>query len=374
MAKVKNKTTLSQEEEIRLLASLASKHINNEKTASSEKVKTNLAVLDYVFGNGIGLSSVVQLVGGEHSGKTTVASYCANKIMEYTEKPILYLDFEGQLDPEWFYYNTGKDLEVHQKIAQRILNGDAALDLSDERLKKLIYYWRGEGLEGMNALREMNSGGAFSCVIIDSLSSMRFPQELTEEYDKTLMAQKARFQTKMLDTIEHQLSLFDTVFFIINQYRANLTGYGSARIIPGPYKLRHSSVYIMEMKQLGGASSEITDASGILGTLSEIKCTKNKRGVKYRSGNLAYLFPKNGAGGLDPYYNNALFLTDNNVIQKKGSWYVLNEETSVQGVNNVVKYLREHPDYMNKTVNSFLNELEKGSGLQDYNDPLAALL
>lgn len=356
MAKSKTDTYISEEDQMKLIAKLEKKFEPNFRTKAMEKIKTGIATLDYLFDGGVTKGSVMQLVGAEHSGKTTLAMYLAKRLMSEMARPCLYLDFEGQLDPDWLWYNTGIDLDLHE----RLIENQDQLDFSDPEMRKLFYYFKGEGIEGMNAIRELNGSGGFACIVIDSLPSMRFPNEEQADYEKHLMASKASPQTRMLDTIEKQISHSDTVFIVINQYRANLSPYGSNKIIPGPTKLKHTTTYQMELKPYPASSRMIELNGENAGSLSSIKCTKNKRGRAWREGNLAFLFPGTDVGsGLSQDYNNCKFIIDNGLVVKKGSWFMLDEEHKAQGEVNFIKMLSNEPELQQKIIADFFELTEK---------------
>jgi recombination protein RecA len=356
LVKSKTENYISDEDQMKLIAKLEKNFEPNFQAKPIQKIKTGIATLDYLFDGGITKGCAIQLVGAEHSGKTTLAMYLAKRLMDEMARPCLYLDFEGQLDPDWLWYNTGIDLDLHE----RLIENQDQLDFSNPEMRKLFYYFKGEGIEGMNAIRELNGSGGFSCIVIDSLPSMRFPNEEQAKYEKHLMASKASPQTRMIDTIEKQISGSDTVFIAINQYRANFKQWGPDKIIPGPWKLRHTTTYQMELKPFPASSRMIELNGENAGSLSFIKCTKNKRGRAWREGNLAFLFPGTEVGsGLSANYNNCKFIIDNGLVIKKGSWFMLDEEHKAKGEVNFIKMLSNEPELQKQIIDGFFELTEK---------------
>ncbi len=353
--------TQNKEERLKLLAAREKELgiLSHVMEKDVEKIQTGLMPLDYVVGGGIAPSSIIEIAGAEKSGKTTLATYIAYKVMEHSGLPIYYFDFERTLNPNWL---STCGVDVHE------------LQNRDPSMFRLLQV---SGTESLDIITKVVPTGAISCVVIDSLPTMRFDDEEVGHYQIGI---KAKNQTDLINAVVNMIGQgrAETIFIIINQYRSNVTSYGSPIKNFGPMALFYSNSYQLDINMLSKSKGGFIEENDmIVGNSSRLLCKKNKYGEAYLESQVNFYFPPrlnpgisyspeelvaergrlvHKPSGLDIEDNNAQFFYRMQMIQRKGSWYAWKDgeqEISVQGLPEVTATFKKSPKLMYNMIDEF---------------------
>ena len=163
--------------------------------------------LNYAFGGGFPIGRVVELFGPESGGKTTIASFIGGQFQRRTDggaKAVLFLDIEHSFDKlyaETAGLNTSDDF-----IFARPVNGEEAFTITEEFVKS----------------------GKVGLIIWDSVATTSSVQEMDNEYGKSNFGKSAALMSQGLRKLNPYLSRTETSMILINQIRADPTGFSPA--------------------------------------------------------------------------------------------------------------------------------------------------
>lgn len=193
---IKKKRELTSDENYELALNFIKKQEYNHQIEEVKRLKTDIVGIDWLFGGGVPYGRIVEIFGGEGSGKSTLCLEIA-KVFQSLGKCVLYADFEHTLDLSYIR-NIG-------------LNVDST---------KLWICHQPYCLEfGADAIIKLVETGRIGLVIIDSVPSMVPKDELEGKMVDTTVALQARLLAKLLRRLVGLLSRTQTTVLFINQVR-----------------------------------------------------------------------------------------------------------------------------------------------------------
>lgn len=159
-------------------------------------LSVNLAVGDP---RGVQSGRIVQIVGKQSSGKTTLALDIARQYQSTSGQPVLYVDFERAYD-----HNYARDIGVN--------------------LVDLLMVRPDTTEIGMNIVEDAIKESGIRLVIIDSIAAAMPSTELQKDYDDAQkMAGNATIITRFCNRIVPILDNYDTLLVVLNQNRKNFS-------------------------------------------------------------------------------------------------------------------------------------------------------
>jgi recombination protein RecA len=185
---------------------LGSDIFNFEKEA--ERFSTGSLKLDDFIGGGLVLGKILEVFGGESSGKSTLATLIAVSAQKhFPDKAVGILDIEHVWNHD---YSVGY-----------------GLDYSDE---KLIFTQPSSAEQALQLAEKMLESGLFSVVIVDSIAAMLTKRQLAGEIGDATIGEVARIMSASLPKLNMAASNTNTTLLFINQTRSNIGGFSP---VPG---------------------------------------------------------------------------------------------------------------------------------------------
>ena len=289
-----------------------------------EVISTGSLAMDYNTGvGGIVEGRIAEIWGMDGLGKTTIClMICAEAQKKHPDKLVAWIDMENTLDSKWAA-DHGIDVTRMKKISPR-----TAEEVAD-------------------AMKEIIRSGLFSVVVLDSIGAMVSKKAKEKDAEQAVMADVAKIVTRMVQIAATEAPLTSTAVVIINQVRANLSGYGSETTTGGGWALRHSSTMKFWLKRgkerfedkIGGETVQV-------GHEIKVFMERNKVSPAYRttSVNLFNRPSKWGPVGVDlPDEAFTLGVALGIIAQEKAT-YVLPDESRHVGRPKTVEALRSRPD------------------------------
>lgn len=228
---------------------------------STEIVRARLGTsslkLDDFIGGGIVEGRLIEIYGGESSGKTTLSTLIA--INAQHEKPDLAV---GIIDLEhvfnWEY--SGQD--------------GYGLDCNEE---KLVFSQPNSGEDALALAEKMLESGLFSVVIVDSVAAMLTKRQLSGDIGDATIGEVARLMSATLPKLNKAANATNTTLVFINQTRDavnTFSPHGTPTTTPGGKALKFYCSLRVEVKK----REFIVQGDKNIG--QEIRCTirKNKFG------------------------------------------------------------------------------------------------
>lgn len=277
-------------------------------------IPSGCILLDEALGvGGYPRGRVIEVYGPESSGKTTLALQAIAQCQK-NGGIAAFVDAEHALDP---VYAKKLGVDVNELWISQPDNGEQALDLTEQLVKT----------------------NAVDLIVIDSVAALTPQAEIEGEMGEQHVGLQARLMSQALRKLTGILSKSSTTIIFINQIRMKIgVMFGNPETTTGGTALKFYSSVRIEVRK---GETIVKQGDEPIGNRVKIKIVKNKVAPPFRKfeGDLYY-----GEG-----LSNESAILDlaikNNLIEKSGSWFSYNSEKLAQGRDNVVAYLKEHPDF-----------------------------
>ena len=284
--------------------------LSDKNLTKIDFIPTGSIGLDQALGiGGIPVGRIVEIYGKESSGKTSLAISIAREAqIKFPDKQIAYIDAENAFD-YLYARNVGLDL------------------------KRMIFSQPDYGEQGMDIVLKCAESGAFSVIVVDSVTALTPKAEIEGEMTDHNIGLQARLMSKGLRKLAGPASKSGTTVVFINQIRANIgvMGYGPKETTTGGNGLKFFSSVRIDTRVIKKEESYVVIKS---------KVVKNKVAPPFREADYEIQFGK----GISEYGEIIDYGIMFDVIQKKGAWFNYGDVSLGQG-REKVKYLFEsNPD------------------------------
>lgn len=168
--------------------------------------------------------------------------------------------------------------------------------------------------------------------------------------EQTIGAQ-ARLMSKALRKITANLNKNKTTVIFINQIREKIgIIFGSPEVTSGGRALKFFASIRIDVRKL----SSINSGSEISGNVIKMKVVKNKLAAPFKSATTEIIFSK----GISKVAEIIELAEENNILEKKGSWYSYKGNNIAQGKHNLKLILEITPDLYNEIYEQVKNVLD----------------
>lgn len=172
--------------------------LGNSKIEPIPRIGSQCIAIDDVTGGGYPQGRIIEIFGGESSGKTTACYHAiAEAQKKFPEKFCALVDSEFSFDPQ---YASQCGIDVQE----------------------LVVAQPDSGTDGFSILQGLIEAGA-SLVVVDSVAAM-VPQEEVEEedYSKSTIGLQARMMSRALRKITSIIGRYKAVVIFTNQTREKI--------------------------------------------------------------------------------------------------------------------------------------------------------
>lgn len=291
---------------------------------TKDTISTGSLSLDAAVGNkGLPKGRIIEIYGGESSGKTTIALQCAAACQKAGGQ-VAFIDAENALDISYAERN-GIDSE------------------------KLIFAQPDNGEQVFTIIEALARTNELDLIIIDSVAAMVPKSEVESEIHDQNMGLHARLMSKGLRMIQSVVAKTNTTVIFINQIREKIgVIYGNPEITTGGRALKFFSSIRLEVRK----SELLKSGTEPLGIKAKITVVKNKCAPPMKIAYVDIFYDR----GFD-YQNEIInFSIQSELIKKAGSWYYYNGEKLGQGRNQVNEFLKQNSDIFENIKSQLLHE------------------
>jgi recombination protein RecA len=278
-----------------------------------EVISTGSLLIDDALGvGGLPRGRIVEIIGYESSGKTTIAT----QVMANAQKNGLmcgFIDAEQSFDAE-YAKNLGVNIDDISLIQPDY--GEQALEVADK----------------------MILSGHFGVVIIDSVAALVPKSELEGEMGDSKMGLHARLMSQACRKLSASINKTNTLVIFINQYRNKIGGYGNPAIASGGLALQFFASIRIELVR----SAIIKDGEVSVGNMIKCKVIKNKVAPPFKTCEFEIMYGE-GVNRIGELVDLAV---SKGVIKKAGSWYSYNESKLGQGKETVCHLLKDNENLL----------------------------
>jgi recombination protein RecA len=300
------------------------------KMVKPEIFSTGSIALDYALGvGGIPRGRLISVQGAEACGKTSLSMLAvASAQRSYPNQLAAWVDPEGTFDPDWAA-TLGVDLDRLVIVTKPASAEDAA-----------------------DAVHMLVEGSYNSIVVLDSVGAMlgRAEQEALSEDAKVALI--ARIMTRLAKQVCGLGAQNGTTTWMVNQLRAKIDSSGRAgTTATGGFCLAHMTSVRFDVGRGYDAKTVrkmlIDGEQTEVGYQAVVRVTKNKLGPRNAPAHVwIYNRPTDqyGPAGIGLAEEALTFGVRLAVIDQKGAWYVMPDDTRHNGKPAAVDHLRKNPD------------------------------
>ena len=293
-----------------------------------EWVPTGIPSFDYLFGKGIPLGRIIEFYGREQSGKTTISYWLISKVMEYTKKPLFYIDAEQSLSYEWMAANGLSDDFAKQ------------IGILDEHSDWIVISQSIELETVFSLIEKFVSSDVIGAVLLDSISVLipKSQADVAFEDMSRDIATFARALTVILKRITKVIAQHNVPLFIINQPRESINvSFGERERTPGGRILKHlASVRVKVWRH-----QQLKKGDRVVGNVVGLEVVKNKVAPPFRRiYAVIYYDSVSGMYGFDPIASLVYDLVIKKVLSSSGAWYTVGGK-KYQGIDALIEAARE---------------------------------
>ncbi len=284
-----------------------------------ETISTGALSLDLALGvGGLPKGRVVELYGQESSGKTTLALHVVANAQK-KGGAAAFIDAEHALDPAY---------------ARRI-----GVDLDN-----LVVAQPSSGEEALTICEELVKSGAVDLVVVDSVAALAPQAEIDGAMGDNHIGLQARLMSQAMRKLTAAIAQTGTLCIFTNQVREKIgVMFGNPETTPGGKALKFYASCRLQVQRIGAIK---TPDGEVVGNRTRVKVVKNKVAAPFTEAEFDILY----ACGIS-YEGSVLDAAlARGVVEKRGSWFVFENEQLGQGTLSARTYLRESPETLAKLV------------------------
>lgn len=286
--------------------------LGETQTEKIDVIPTGSIGLDIALGvGGYPRGRIIEIYGPESSGKTTLAIHAIAEAQKLGGMAA-FIDAEHAFDR---FYAANLGVDVDNLLISQPDNGEQALQIADQLI----------------------SSAALDIVVIDSVAALTPKAEIEGDMGDNKVGLQARLMSQALRKLTATISKTNTTCIFINQLREKIgVMFGTPETTTGGNALKFYSSVRIDVR----ASSAIKDGEEILGKLTKVKIVKNKVAPPFRKCEFEILFGQ-GINRMGEVIKTAI---EHNIVKKSGSWFSYEDTKIGQGMDAVIKVLKDNPE------------------------------
>lgn len=311
-------------------------YLGNNSIESIPRISSQCIAIDDVTGGGYPRGRIIEVFGGESSGKTTACYHAiaeAQKKDRDTEHFCALIDSEFSFDPEY--------------AAKCGVN-----------VAELVVAQPDSGTDGFAILQGLIESGC-SLAVVDSVAAMIPREEVEEEdYGKSMIGVQARMMSKALRKLTSIIGRYKAIVIFTNQTREKVgVMYGNPETTSGGNALKFYASIRLKFSKIGTIESGTGDNKEKTSVKTRVEAVKNKVAPPFKRGEFIITFGK-GIDNEAAYFN---AIIEKGLVQTKGAgWFSIDGKNIAQGTAKLKLYFEEHPEVYEKLKkmidNGFGNE------------------
>src|SRR5262250_2202976 len=275
-------------------------------------ISTGSLGLDIALGvGGLPRGRVVEIYGPESSGKTTLALQvvaCAQR----DGGTCAFVDAEHALDVS---YARKLGVKIEDLLIAQPDNGEQALEIAETLVRS----------------------GAIDVLVVDSVAALVPRAEIEGEMGEPQMGLQARLMSQALRKLTGTISRSQTIMVFINQIRMKIgVMFGNPETTTGGNALKFYASQRMDIRRIGA----IKNGETVVGSRTRVKVVKNKVAPPFKEVEFDIMY----GSGISKEGDLVDLASQENILEKSGTWYSFKGERIGQGRENAKDFLRDHPE------------------------------
>lgn len=312
-------------------------------TEVKESTSTGSLTLDLALGVG-GIPKgglVTHVVGMWSTGKTTLAlSVIANEHKKNPESVCCFLDLEGTLDGRYATM-LGVDLKrLHVVKGQQLLKN---LEVKDRK--------QVSGEEWLQLVVDLLNMDIYEFIVLDSVAALTPLSEIEGGLSaSSQMARVGAMLSKAFRSITAALINSKCGLIMLNQFRLSPGAYGDPRQPVGGEAFKFFQAVKIELY----STLDKDDKKDVHGITVKGKIDKSKVSIPQKKFEYYIRYGEGIIRSKEVFDLSVGF----GFINKKGGWYYLDEETKIQGEDNMLAFLEDNEEWYQMLEEKVLDRIK----------------
>ena len=277
-----------------------------------EAIPTGSLSLDIALGvGGLPRGRIVEVYGPESSGKTTL---CLHAIAEAQKAGGIcgFIDVEHALDPA---YAARIGVDVENLYISQPDTGEQALEIAEALVRS----------------------GAMDTVVVDSVAALVPRAEIEGEMGDSHVGLQARLMSQALRKLTGAVKASNTCLIFTNQLRQKIgVMFGNPETTTGGMALKFYASVRLDIRRI----QAIKQGSDSIGNRTRVTVRKNKVAPPFKVAEFDIMYNE----GISTSGDLIDLGVENDIVEKRGSFYNYGDIRLGQGRENAKTYLMENPE------------------------------
>ncbi len=285
--------------------------LKDAQKVNVDVVPTGSLSLDLALGvMGIPRGRVIEIYGGESTGKTTLSL----SIIAEAQKMggvAAFIDAEHALDPDY---------------AQRIgVNVDDLLISQPDSAE-----------QGLQIVESLVRSGEVDVIVVDSVAALVPKTEVAGEMGELQIGLQARLMSQALRKLSSIVSKTKTIVIFLNQTRMKIgVVFGNPETTPGGLALKFYSSVRIELRRI----AQIKQGESIIGNRIKAKIVKNKVAAPFKTAEFDIYYNE----GISKYSEAINLGVKEEIVKKTGAYFSYGDIKLGAGIEKAKEFLKENP-------------------------------
>lgn len=277
-----------------------------------DSTSTGSLSIDIALGvGGVPKGRIVEIYGPESSGKTT---FCLHVIAEAQKSGGVcgFIDVEHALDP---VYAKRIGVNVDELYVSQPDTGEQALEIAEALIRS----------------------GALDVLIIDSVAALVPRAEIEGEMGDSHVGLQARLMSQALRKLTGIVKSSGTTLIFTNQLRQKIgVMFGNPETTSGGMALKFYASVRLDIRRI----QAIKQGTDVVGNRTRVTVKKNKVAPPFKVAEFDIMYNE----GISTSGDLIDIGVEQDIIDKRGSFYNYNDQRLGQGRENAKAYLKENPE------------------------------
>ena len=293
-------------------------------------IPTGSLALDVALGvGGIPRGRVTEIFGPEASGKTTLAQHIVAEA-QGLGGVCAFIDMEHALDPS---YAARCGVNVEDLYISQPDTGEQALEIAETLVRS----------------------GAVNAVVIDSVAALVPRAEIEGDMGDATMGMQARLMSQALRKLSGAIKQTNTAVIFTNQLRMKIgVMFGNPETTTGGRALKFYASVRLDVRRI----ESIKVGQEVVGNRVRVRVVKNKVAAPFKVAEFDIMYNE----GISKVGDILDLGVENDLIQKRGSYYSYGETRLGQGREKAKAYLKLNPELaeeLEKNIRSISDQQEE---------------
>jgi recombination protein RecA len=288
--------------------------LGDKQVVQAETISSGSLGLDLALGiGGYPKGRVVEIYGPESSGKTTLAIHAIAECQKRGGMAAI-IDAEHAFDR---FYAESLGVDTENLLISQPDNGEQALEIAENLIRS----------------------GAIDIIVIDSVAALVPRSEIEGEMGDSKVGLQARLMSQALRKLTGTIGRTGCCCIFINQLREKIgVMFGNPETTTGGNALKYYASVRLDIRKSGTPLKD--KENNLIGNHVKVKVVKNKLAPPFRVAEFDIMFGL----GISKSGEIVDMGSDQNILDKSGSWYSYNGTKVAQGRDAAKQFMDDNPE------------------------------